>query len=128
MAPEDARPPGENPEEQVRQQTGQQQVRLRIDERNLESTYCNAFRTHPTADEVMIDFGINVVNPAQQEGGQPEIVLQLKDRVFMNFYTAKRLAITLSQVIRRHEEAFGELELDVNKRRTGQAGQGGSSS
>jgi hypothetical protein len=35
----------------------------------------------------------------------------------MNYYSAKRLAITLSQLIRRHEEQFGELEMDVNKRR-----------
>jgi hypothetical protein len=35
----------------------------------------------------------------------------------MNYYSAKRLAITLSQLIRRHEEQFGELELDVAKRR-----------
>ena len=35
----------------------------------------------------------------------------------MNYYSAKRLAITLSQLIRRHEDEFGELELDVSKRR-----------
>jgi hypothetical protein len=36
--------------------------------------------------------------------------------VILNYYTAKRLAITLSQLIRRHEEQLGELELDVAKR------------
>ena len=50
----------------------------------------------------------------------PETVKQavggLTDRVILNYYTAKRLAITLSQLIRRHEEQFGELELDVSKR------------
>ena len=112
-----AGPQGDKPiEEQVREQTGQQQIRLRIDERTMSSGYANAFRTNGTPDEVLLDFGINLVNPATQQQGQPEIVLQINQRVIMNYYSAKRLAITLSQIIRRHEEQFGELELDVNKR------------
>ena len=112
--------PAEKPvEEQAREQTGQRQVRLRIDERNMSSSYANAFRTNGTAEEVMLDFGLNVVNPPAQQkpGDQPEIIFQIKDRVILNYYTAKRLAITLSQLIRRHEDQFGELELDVAKRR-----------
>jgi len=112
--------PAEKPvEEQAREQTGQRQVRLRIDERNMRSSYANAFRTNGTAEEVMLDFGLNVINPAAQQKPQdkPEIIFQVKERVILNYYTAKRLAITLSQLIRRHEEQFGELELDVAKRR-----------
>jgi len=104
-------------EEQAREQTGQQQIRLRIDERNMQTCYANAFRTNGTAEEVILDFGLNLMNPATPEQGQPEIVFQVSERVIMNYYSAKRLAITLSQLIRRHEEQFGELELDVAKRR-----------
>jgi len=104
-------------EEQAREQTGQQQIRLRIDERNMQACYANAFRTNGTAEEVILDFGLNLMNPATPEQGQPEIVFQVSERVIMNYYSAKRLAITLSQLIRRHEEQFGELELDVAKRR-----------
>lgn len=103
-------------EQQAREQAGQQQIRLRIDERTMTTTYSNAFRTNGTAEEVMLDFGINLVNPPPPQG-QPEIVFQVNQRVVMNYYSAKRLAITLSQIIRRHEEQFGELVLDVNKRR-----------
>jgi hypothetical protein len=103
-------------EDQAREQTGQQQIRMRLDERNMTSTYSNAFRTNGTAEEVMLDFGVNVMNPPAQ-GQQPEILFQVNQRVIMNYYSAKRLAITLSQLIRRHEEQFGELELDVAKRR-----------
>ena len=128
MAKEKNEPaPGEKPiEEQAREQTGQRQVRLRIDERNMRSSYANAFRTNGTAEEVMLDFGLNLISPAaqQQAAGQagaqqqqPEIIFQVSDRVIMNYYSAKRLAITLSQLIRRHEEQFGQLELDVAKRR-----------
>ena len=112
--------PADKPvEEQAREQTGRRQVRLRIDERNMRSGYANAFRTNGTAEEVMLDFGLNVVNPLAQQKpkDQPEIIFQINERVILNYYTAKRLAITLSQLIRRHEEQFGELELDVAKRR-----------
>ena len=104
-------------EEQAREQTGQRQVRLRVDERNMRTSYANAFRTNGTAEEVMLDFGLNLLNPATQQQDQPEIIFQVNDRVIMNYYSAKRLAITLSQLIRRHEEQFGELEMDVAKRR-----------
>jgi len=109
---------GEKPiEEQAREQTGQRQIRLRVDERNLKTSYSNAFRTNGTAEEVMLDFGLNIINPPAQQQGQPEIIFQVNDRVIINYYSAKRLAIALSQLIRRHEEQFGELQLDVAKRR-----------
>lgn len=104
-------------EEQVREQTGQQQVRLHVDERDMRTSYANAFRTNSTAEEVMLDFGLNLVNPAPQQKEIPEVIFRTTERIIMNYYSAKRLAITLSQAIRRHEEAFGELELDVAKRR-----------
>ena len=107
-------------EEQAREQTGQQQVRLKIDERSMSTTYANAFRTNGTAEEVMLDFGVNLVNPSTTQGQQPEIVFQVNNRVIMNYFSAKRLAITLSQMIRRHEDQFGELEMDVAKRRKDQ--------
>lgn len=104
-------------EAQAREQTGQQQVRLRIDERNMSTSYANAFRANGTAEEVMLDFGLNILIPSGQEQTQPEIIFKINERVVLNYYSAKRLAITLSQLIRRHEEQFGELELDVAKRR-----------
>ena len=107
---------GNGIEEQAREQTGQQ-VRLRIDERGMTSHYANAFRTNGTAEEVMLDFGVNLMSPQGEQQAQPEIVFQVSERVILNYYSAKRLAITLSQLVRRHEEQFGGLELDVNKRR-----------
>ena len=106
-------------EEQANAQAGQRQVRLRVDDRNMHSAYANAFRTNGTAEEVMLDFGTNITNPAVQQKpqDQPEIIFQINTRMILNYYMAKRLAITLSQLIRRHEDQFGELELDVAKRR-----------
>ena len=110
--------PEENPvEQQAREQTGQRRVRVRVDEREMQTTYANAFHTRPTNDEVMLGFGLNVVVPSPEDRTQPEILFKVNQQVILNYYTAKRLAINLSQVIRRHEEQFGELELDVAKRR-----------
>lgn len=107
-------------EVQAQEQTGQRQVRLAVDERTMNTNYANAFRANGTAEEVMLDFGLNLVNPSaganQQQQSQPEIVFQVNNRIILNYYSAKRLAITLGQLIRRHEDAFGELELDVAKR------------
>ena len=103
-------------EQQAREQTGQQQIRMAIDDRNLRTSYANAFRSNATAEEVMLDFGMNLVNPAGNVENQPQIIFQVSDRVIMNYYSAKRLALTLGQIIRRHEEQFGELQMDVSKR------------
>ena len=106
-------------EDQARQQTGQQQVQLRIDESGVVSDYANAFGARGSAEEVILDFGVNLVQPPAQPQGPPMIVFKVNQRVFMNYYAAKRFAIQLSQLVRRHEEQFGDLELDVSKRRTG---------
>jgi hypothetical protein len=104
-------------EEQAREQTGQPQVRLRIDEQGMQTCYANAFRTNGTAEEVLLDFGLNLAEPTPGQTDQPQIVFKLNQRVIMNYYSSKRLAIALSQAVRRHEDQFGEIELDVNKRR-----------
>ena len=93
----------------------QRQIRVQIDEAKLQTTYANAFRTNATAEEVILDFGLNVMNPTQREN-QPNMIFQLSQRVILNYYSAKRLALALGQAIRRHEDQFGEIELDVNKR------------
>jgi len=129
MAKEEPRTPDEQPTGRQPEQAGgaspagdqgrqgQQQVRLRFDERNLHTSYANAFRSDATADEVMLYFGLNLVNPVAVQQGNPEIIFQANERIIMNYAMAKRLALALGQVIRRHEDQFGEIELDVNKRR-----------
>ena len=105
-------------EEQAKAQTEQQQIRLNIDERDLKTDYANAFRTNGTPEEVMLDFGLNLVGPPAQQDGQeaPRIVFQVNERIILNYLSAKRLATTLRRLVRRHEEQFGEIELDVTKR------------
>ena len=113
-------------DEQARQQAGGQQVRLRIDQRNMTTSYANAFRTNATADEVILDLGLNQVVPANPGAdGRPqgdvaaEMLFDINNRMILNYFTAKRLAITLGQIVRKHEERFGELKLNVQDRAKG---------
>ncbi|MBI1338207.1 MAG: DUF3467 domain-containing protein [Phycisphaera sp.] len=116
--------------QQATDQTGRQ-VRVRFDERNLTTSYSNAFRSNSSAEEVVVDFGFNQIVPVQQQAGQPqqdkknqpeaEIIFQANHRVIMNHYTAKRLAILLGQLVRQYETQYGELELNAGKRTKTQA-------
>jgi hypothetical protein len=48
-------------------------------------------------------------------GTSPETI-QLTQRIIVNFFTAKRLAYALGMAVQRHEQAFGTLETDVQRR------------
>ena len=94
----------------------EQQVNITLDENDMRTTYSNMFRTNGSVDEVFLDFGINTIIPVE-EGQDPSLLFKVNDRVILNYYSAKRLAIALGQIVRNHEEQFGELELDIEKRR-----------
>ena len=109
-------------EEQARDQTGQKQIRVRIDERNLQTSYVSGFRPTMTAEEVMLDFGLNLVRPTGNKDNPVELVFQANNRLIMSYFSAKRLAVALGQMVRRYEQQFGEIELNAAKRRRGQQG------
>jgi hypothetical protein len=117
MTPEETSP--EQPiEEQVKDQTGQRNIQVAIDERNLKTSYSNGFMTGVTAEEVVIDFGFNRVQVTNPKKGEGKIVFHANERIIMNYYSAKRLAIALGQIVRRYEQKFGEIELNAAKRET----------
>lgn len=88
----------------------QQQVQLRIDESKMNSTYANTIRTSTTGDEVVLDFGMNLPAPTQQ-GQTPAIVFSVGSRVILNWAGAKRLAISMGQIVRQYEERNGEIRI-----------------
>jgi len=96
---------------------GPQEVRLRVDERNIRTSYANVFLTHATPNEVMIDFALNLGPRPGQPGTQPEMLWQAGERIILSYYGAKQLTISLSQILRQFEEQFGEIELEPAKRR-----------
>ena len=103
-------------EEQARDQTGQKRVRVRIDESNVKTSYASGFRPIATAEEVILDFGLNLARLTGDKETPYEVVFQGNNRVIMNYYSTKRLAIALGQLVRRYEEKFGELELKAANR------------
>ena len=104
-------------EQQGRDQTGQKQIRVHIDERDLKTSYASGFRPVATAEELMLDFGLNIIRPSADKQGEREIIFQANNRIVINYYSAKRLALALGHIIRRYEQEFGEIELNAAKRR-----------
>lgn len=105
---------------------------VRVDDRKMQRSYANAYRTHTTPEDVMVDFGLNMIVPAiDKEGKASEteghVLFEVDHRIVMNYFTAKRLAITLGQIVRLHEDQFGELQLDHGERGGGDGGDGESS-
>lgn len=88
----------------------QRQIQLRIDESKMSSTYANTIRTSTTNDEVILDFGMNLPVPGP-DGQMQALMFNVGSRVVMNWSGAKRLAISLGQIIRQYEERNGEIQL-----------------
>lgn len=87
----------------------QQRVQLRIDESKMQTTYANTIRTSTTGDEVILDFGVNLPTPTQDNS--PAMSFSVGSRIVMNWRGAKRLAMSLGQVVRQFEERNGEIQL-----------------
>ena len=79
---------------------------LRVDAR-----YANFCRVTGTPEEVIVDFALN-----SQPMGVPVDPIVTHQRLVINYFTAKRLLGALHVTVQRHEQAFGVLETDINKR------------
>jgi hypothetical protein len=89
---------------------GQQNVQVILDESSLRTGYSNAYRLHQTMEEVIIDLGFNMVNPNSQ-GTQVQMSFKVTDRIIMSYANAKRLTLSLQQLIKRFEQQFGEIQI-----------------
>lgn len=109
MPDEAAAPQGNQP---AQQQGQPQQIQVQINDAEMASVYVNFFRVTGNPDEVLLDLGMysQVIAPA---GPEP---IELTHRLVMNFVTAKKLAEVLRVVVARHEQAFGAIEVDPNRR------------
>jgi len=89
---------------------------------HLSTIYTNFCRVSVTPEELVLDFGLNTqITPTPTEP------IKLTHRVVMNFFTAKRLMNALIGVVSQHENAYGALELDFQKRVRQMARPGGGS-
>ena len=83
-----------------------QPVPTQVDDSNAVSCYANFCRVTGSAEELIVDFGMNT-----QPVNNSDSSVAVQQRVVMNFYTAKRLLHALHVSVRRHEEVFGDCLL-----------------
>jgi len=89
----------------------QQPMQVQVNDENALALYANFCRVTGSPEELIIDFGLN-----PQPIGIPKDPIQVKQRIIVNFFTAKRLLAALQMSVARHEAVFGVLETDINKR------------
>jgi Protein of unknown function (DUF3467) len=85
------------------------QANIEVKDSGVNACYANFCRVTGTPEELIVDFGLNP-NPTPTE---PVVVTQ---RIVTNYYTAKRMLYALQLTVQRHEQAFGVLETDIQKR------------
>jgi hypothetical protein len=93
-----------------------QSVQVMIDERELRTFFSNAYRIHTSAEEIIVDLGFNMPNPNPQ-GGQAQLLFKITDRAILSYTNANRLAMSLTQLINRYEQQFGEIPVGGAQRK-----------
>ncbi len=88
-----------------------QRARVEVDDKSAICTYANFCRVTGTPEELILDFGLN-----SQPFGVPTEPVTVQQRIVTNYFTAKRMLQALHLSVQRHEQAFGVLETDVQKR------------
>jgi hypothetical protein len=88
-----------------------QQRQIEVTDANVTSSYANFCRVTGTPEELIIDFGLN-----PQPVGVPTQPIVVTQRIVTNYYTAKRMLHALVLTVQRHEQAFGVLETDIQRR------------
>lgn len=75
------------------------------DDSAMQTTYANVVNAASTREEVILLFGTN----QSWKGVEEEVNVSLSNRVILNPYAAKRLAILLAAVVTQYENRFGAL-------------------
>lgn len=101
--------------------TEQKQMQLQIDDANAPVTYSSTVRVWGSAEEVILDFA-GPLRPA----GPSAAKLKVDQRIILNPWTAKRLAMQMGQAVARYEQTYGALEIDPRKRMVSQPAGGGA--
>jgi hypothetical protein len=82
-----------------------------VDSSMLSTAYANFARVTGTPEELVLDFGLNTqMNP------NPTEPVKLTHRLVLNYYTSKRLLGALHMAVTQHENVYGVLETDIQKR------------
>ena len=71
----------------------------------MRSFYANVCNAAGTREEIVLLFGMNQA----WHSGQPEVKIQLADRIVMSPFVAKRLAALLNRILEDYEVRYGPL-------------------
>ena len=104
-------------QEKATKESPQSGVQLLVDERDLRQIFTNSYRIHATAEEVIVDLGFNMPNPNPARGKARQMLLKIPDRAIMSYTTAKKLSVSLHEVVQRHEEQFGEAGAPAQRKK-----------
>ncbi len=88
------------------------QARVDLNATGMATTYTNLFRVTGTYEELIVDFGLHsgLITPSGPEA------VKISHRMVMSFPTAKRLLAALQLALARHEQVFGNVEIDPQRR------------
>lgn len=85
----------------------QQRGTLNLRSQNAKTSYANLALITTTPEEVVLNFGVNITPVTQAR----EVNVEVTDRIIMTYPSAKRLAVTLSNVIQRYESQRGVIDI-----------------
>ena len=84
---------------------------VKWDDSSMNTAYANVCNVASTREEVTLLFGTNQTWHA----GQKEVTVQLSDRIILNPFAAKRLALLLANIVNQYEKKFGEIAIEIRK-------------
>lgn len=112
---DEGKTPGDVPLAPAPGQPPPAQIQIPVDASKMQTVYANFFRLSLSSsmEEVLIDIGMHTGIMQAPNVAEP---LQFTHRLVLNPFVAKRLMDSLRQIIARHEQLFGVLEVDAQKR------------
>lgn len=81
---------------------------IRLDESGVGTQYSNFCFTAGTREGMLLGFGNH-----DWQGQNP---IKVESKIELSYFNSKRLLAALNQVVKRHEEIFGSIEVNVNNR------------
>ena len=111
MSPDDKSSKGTGAPGRTTQQADPAQPKIVWDDSNMRSVYANVSNVAGGREEIVLLFGMNEA----WHSGQKEVKVQLTDRIVLNPFAAKRLAVLLDNVIKDYESRYGSLESETTR-------------
>jgi hypothetical protein len=85
------------------------EIKIKWDTAQMRTSYANVCNVSSTREEVTLLFGTNQTWQSESN----ELTVNLTERIILNAYAAKRLALLLNNIMKEYESRFGELNLDL---------------